>query len=522
MAIRADVPTVYVNDHDRATRDAWRVLSAANRDEDATEFIFRYGDAPCRFEYNDEGKLAPGVLNSDRMRLRLNQIANWKRKEGAKVTAMTGAPRDVVSMVLAVPNPPLPLVTTLVDVPVFTPKGKVVTEPGYNADAKLFYSPARGLDVPTVPQRPKQADLERARELIVDELLADFPFKGDADRAHAVCMFLQPFVRSLIDGETPLYLSDAPTPGSGKGLLVRACSMVALGGEPTLMMPGPDEAEWRKRITSTLLSAPSIVLLDNITTMLDSGAFSALLTAPHWTDRLLGLNRNVTLPNRAEWVISGNNVSMSTELTRRTVRIVLDSGEEHPEDRPGNTFRHPDLLGWARGEARGELIWAALVLGRYWVVKGRPPGRETMGSYEAWARVMGGILRTAGIDGLLTNRLEQRDQTGSEREQMITFLDAWNGAHGSTRMKASDVSEAAWKVLGIDAWGDRAPVAMGFKLKQYADRPFDGLVLRRAKREDGSLATRGKSALWYVEPSADAPSPPGDEAASRVVRRRSK
>ena len=63
MAMQSGVPRVYVNDHDRAAADAWKALKKANRHEDSSDFIFRYGDAPCRFQRNDEGKLVPAVLN---------------------------------------------------------------------------------------------------------------------------------------------------------------------------------------------------------------------------------------------------------------------------------------------------------------------------------------------------------------------------------------------------------------------------------------------------------------------------
>jgi hypothetical protein len=496
-------PRVSVEDHDAAARRAWKVLNKANDAEDPANFIFRYGDAPCRFERNDEGKLEPRVLDKDRMRYRLNQVANWERQTQNGRAPLPGAPRELVAMVLATPDPPLPLLTRLVDVPVISRNGEVIGDPGYDRRSQVFYNPSPDLTVAHVPRRPKRADVRRARDLLLDDLLGDFPFKGDADRAHAFCLCLEPFVRELIpvNETTPLYAVDAPTPGTGKGLLTRAVSRVAVGGEATLMMPGQDDDEWRKRITSTLLQAPQVVLLDNLSATLDSGSFSALLTTPAWTDRQLGFSRNVTLPNRTTWVVSGNNISMSTELTRRTVRIVLDSGEEHPEDRPATTFRHPQLLRWATDE-RGDLIWAALVLARYWVVKGKPPGKETIGSFEGWAEVMGGILNLAGVEGLLTNRVEQREQAGSERESMTAFLAGWHERHGGSRMKATEVAPEVWRLVAIDPFHDKAAVAMGYKLKQYADRPFNGLVLRRAIRGDGKLATRSGSGLWYVEPSS--------------------
>jgi putative DNA primase/helicase len=72
--------------------------------------------------------------------------------------------------------------------------------------------------VPDVPNEPSEADLVRARALILDDLLCDFPFVSDANRAHAVARFLLPFVRELISGPTPLHLIEAP-----RRVRVRGC-----------------------------------------------------------------------------------------------------------------------------------------------------------------------------------------------------------------------------------------------------------------------------------------------------------
>ena len=75
------------------------------------------------------------------------------------------------------------------------------------------------------------------------------------------------------------------------GVLVR-------GTPPTVLTEAKDEDEWRKRITSTLLGAPEIIVIDNLRRRLDSAAFSAVLTARTWEDRRLGGSSNVSLPVR--------------------------------------------------------------------------------------------------------------------------------------------------------------------------------------------------------------------------------
>jgi putative DNA primase/helicase len=51
------------------------------------------------------------------------------------------------------------------------------------------------------------------------------------------------------------------------------------------------------------------------------------------------VSETVGLPVRCGWIATGNNLLLSDEMTRRTVRVHLDSGEEFPETRNG--VRHP-------------------------------------------------------------------------------------------------------------------------------------------------------------------------------------
>ena len=60
-----------------------------------------------------------------------------------------------------------------------------------------------------------EAMMRDAVRLLRDELLGEFPFVDEADVANALAMVLTPFLRLVIDGPTPLFLVDAPRPGTG-------------------------------------------------------------------------------------------------------------------------------------------------------------------------------------------------------------------------------------------------------------------------------------------------------------------
>ena len=327
----------------------------------------------------------------------------------------------------------------------------MVTAPGYHAASRTYYAPRPGAaPVPPIPAAPAGADVARAKALLLDELLVDFPFTGDSERAHAVALLLLPFLRGMIDGPTPLHLIEKPTVGTGATLLAEA-----------LVYPAPGRSRprwWRGATTRSGASASPPrcgrarprVLIDNLRRKLDTAALAAAITAPDaWADRLLGTSETVHLPVRCAWIATGNNPALSDELARRAVRIRLDAQVEQPHLREPKAFRHGDLSGWAAAH-RHELVWAALVLGRAWVAQGRPPGARDLGSFESWARVVGGVLETAGIGGFLGNLQELYERANEERAAWVAFVGAWWDTFGSAPTLVKDLfplvaeSEIPW------------------------------------------------------------------------------
>ena len=215
----------------------------------------------------------------------------------------------------------------------------------------------------------------------------------------------------MISGPTPLHMVEKPAPGTGATLMVDAISIVATGTSASVMVEGRDEDEWRKRLTAKLREIPSILLIDNLRRQLDASSVAAALTAPYWEDRVLGKSEMVRFPIRCVWIATGNNPQFSNEIARRMVRIRLDPHEDQPWLREG--FRHPNLLAWV-WQNRARLVAACLTLGRAWIAAGMPRHQKTIGSFEGWAEVMGGILEVAGVPGFLGNLKEMYERADAE------------------------------------------------------------------------------------------------------------
>jgi hypothetical protein len=443
----------------RAVEKTWTLLLASNR----TPWLFRYAGIPTWVVPDDEGRPVAATLTEDRLRHMLARLARWVRENAKGELFPAPPPVAVVKSVLATPDPGLPVLMGIVATPVFGRNGKLLTSPGYHPDARLLYQPAPGFTVPEIPERPTAQQIEDARKLICEDLLGDFPFVGAPEMAHCVALLLLGFVRSMIDGPTPLHLIEKPTPGTGATLMVDSISTILTGSGVSVMTEGRDDDEWRKRVTAKLRQVPSILLIDNLRSKLDSSAVAAALTAPFWEDRILGASEMARLPIRCVWIATGNNPEFSNEMARRLIRIRLDAHLERPWQRA--EFRHPDLNTWVRAN-RGRQVAACLTLCQAWIARGRPRGGKSIGSYENWAGVIGGILETAGIEGFLGNLEEMMAAADAEGGAWSAFIGSWWDRFGTAEVAAADLVDIA------NASDPRVPVGR-------AGKPIDAAELGR-------------------------------------------
>jgi len=374
-------------------------------------------------------------MTIDRMTRYMAETITFFRKNEHGKRRIVHPPAPLVRAVLAAPVYAVPVVERLVTVPVFAPDGSLLTDPGYSSSGKLYLSPS--VSVQPVPSSPDPDDLDRAKASIED-VLADFPFVSIADRTHAIAAMLLPAARSMIPGPTPMMIIQAPAKGTGKSLLALA---IRAPSSPTggVITGGGDRDEWRKRITSLLRSGPTVITVDNLHGYLDSEALAAVLTSTTWEDRILGVSDIATLPNQTLWLATGNGVTLSDELRRRTVPILLDAEVEEPHLRAATHWRHPDLKTFVQ-DHRADLVWSVLVIVKTWIAAGRPAGSKSLGSFESWASSMGGILEVAGYEGFLEN-LDEWERSGADPDTLgwRSFVTSWNRRFGTTEVKATDL-----------------------------------------------------------------------------------
>ncbi len=453
-------------DLETLTSRAWEALGYANEDD---EFLYLHGGVISQLVKRDDSGPVIQVVKEARMQHLVARKARFFKGTGERQTPAR-PPKDLARDLLATPNPPLPPLERLVEVPVFAADGTLQEWGGYHRRSRTYYYPRSGFKLRPVPLRPSKFDLARAN-LILKDVLHDFPFASEADRANAVALCLLPFMRDLADGATPLHLIEKPKPGTGASLLAQVLTFPATGDWTPTMTEGRDEEEWRRRITSKLREAPVFVLIDNLQLRLASPALSAAITSPYWEDRILGSSTMARIPVRCIWIATGNNPALSDEIARRTIPIRLDARCPQPWRRSG--FRHPDLPGFVAENWAG-LVWAALVLIRAWLAADRPRGRKTLGGFERYSEAMGGVLGNAGIDGFLENQGRLHEQSQAE---WLAFLAAWWDGHAERKVGVADLLPL---VSALEEPLDLGPgdaqsrkVVLGKKLAANRDRHFE-------------------------------------------------
>lgn len=417
----------------------------------------------------------------------LARSATWIRKSKESETEIS-PPGDVVDDIMAMPAwPAIPPIMAITRAPVLSASGVLSMAPGYCPDSHFYIACKESW--PTWP-----GDAKSAAEYIFNEVLVDFPFASDADRAHALALMLLPMVRPAIDGSTPLHLIDAPVQGSGKSKLANVCMIPTAGGEIAATPGTKDEEEWRKKIASCLLGGRAYIFLDNLAGKISSASLELALTAREFEDRVLNHTKNLTLPIQCVWMATSNNAELSRDIAERTVWIRLDAEMERPSERK---FRHVNIEGWTV-ENRPKIVSALCAIVLHWVVTGRPACSAFHPRYPIWSSVIGGMLEAAGVTGFLDNHRALASSASTDDGAWLAFMERWWEEANAGFKKAGDLKalfEQDEELAGLLGNGNDAArtTRLGHFLKKRVGVVLGGMRISRM------TATTGGSASYQLE-----------------------
>jgi hypothetical protein len=336
------------------------------------------------------------------------------------------------------------------ETPFIAPNGRIVSEPGYHAGTGFLLLPT--VDVGDIPLKPTRENAQAALRYLWTECFCDFPYQGigeskdsrDDDALSvryeqarscpaafvAIAAMLSTLARQAINGAVMSYAFEANTQGAGKTKQAHVVSVVTTGrpagaaAYPMTREEKTNDEEMSKVLGSYALAGIPICLFDNVKGEIGGGALEGAMTAIDTAPfRLLGTNELAVMPWAATIMFSGNNMTMTDDVSQRVLLSRLESEHENPRKRQPEEFRHPDLVAWVT-ENRPKLVRACLVILRAFIVAENPPVTKTVGSFEAWSELVPAAIAYAGGPDV-TLATPEIDALSGESTAHGTLLDVW-------------------------------------------------------------------------------------------------
>ena len=153
-----------------------------------------------------------------------------------------------------------------------------------------------------------------------------FSFEEEGD----ISTFLSAIMSTFLYSDTytiPLFLFTANSPGSGKTYLSQIIGTLLLGRLPSVYHIPSGDDEIRKAVTSVVLTGVPYLVLDNVYS-LKTPVLDSLVTSRVYSDRVLGKSKFIRIETFLQIVITGNNVSVSSDTARRLVGIHLTNKKD--------------------------------------------------------------------------------------------------------------------------------------------------------------------------------------------------
>ena len=391
--------------------------------------------------------------------------------------------------------------------------GALIRKPGYDFGAQIFSV----FDPNQFPTPQSTPDAARTALALLEELLTEFHFVADTDRAGALAAIFTAVARPSVDF-APGFHVRAPAIGSGKTYLCELIGSFAGPGWNSKVSYPLSSEEATKVIFALLLTSPAVIEFDDMTTdWIPHGIINRLFTARTLTERILGVSKTATVSTRTLVLGSGNNVEPLRDLRRRVLTIHLDQRCATPATRSYNGNPVERVRG-----ARGKYVGAVLTIIQAWRAAGSPrvSGKAIATFGGKWSDYCRFPLMWLGQPDPLTSLVEQVNHD-PDAKSLEAFLLAWHSAFGSTptplrraisdaEAKYPDLIEAIGDLPVMDRGDEINRTKFGQYLKKNQNRIVEGLELRAA-RADGRNA-------WFVLTSKTPPSPPSPPFAGAIEK----
>lgn len=397
-----------------------------------------------------------------------------------------------------------------VDLPYVTPKGEVITRPGWEPTTCLY------LNLPPdytlqMPMSPTAEQIGEALAVMMEPWRA-YRFASPDAAAGMLSAVFAAISRPVMD-LCPAYVIDAAVQGSGKTKAATALGALIEGRRPAVTaFAASNDDELRKRLLSEAVEGQRFTCIDNATGFVKSPTLAAVLTTGRLKDRILGKSQMVEANVRSLLTLTANNCAMDADLQRRSVQIRIDAG-----DAPTHRAFDFDPVTSALVNRRSIAAAVCVVLRAYFAAGAPDIVSGDAGGFADWNRLcrqpvlwlasegMADALPWGSLADPATSMLADPADTDPEVEALRNLLRAlWSLSRGDS-FTSSDVGR--WRDAGahepdgplsavrdalIDLTGkaDQSATSLGKVLAYRRDRAAGGLRLINADA--------GGTKLWRV------------------------
>jgi hypothetical protein len=239
----------------------------------------------------------------------------------------------------------LPVVAAVSTTPFISPvSGSPVAGVGLDREARVYYDiePALLQCLPD-PGNVSDEDAIAAYKFLTNGWLTDVA--ADAQSKAVALAAAMTIIQRIALDQRPAYFITAGQRGGGKTTLASMIATAVLGRPPAAATWASVEDERRKALLSHLRVGAAAIVWDNIPrgTLIKCPHLERALTSPEYTDRVLGVSEQLTVPSFTVMQFTGNNISPAADMASRSLVCSLDVNRPDPENRP---FEHADPIAW--------------------------------------------------------------------------------------------------------------------------------------------------------------------------------
>jgi putative DNA primase/helicase len=269
---------------------------------------------------------------------------------------------------------------------------------------------------------------------------------------------------------------------------------------------GRDEEELEKRLVAAVLDAQPILSVDNVSRPLGGDFLCQLLDRPLLKVRVLGQSAGPRIEPRLIVLATGNNLTLTGDIIRRSVVAHMDAETEEPWQRQFSD----NPLGRIMAD-RGRYVAVALTVCRAFMLAGEPP-EKPLPSFGAWSNIVRSALLWLGC-GDPVRTMAAASEDDPERQAFGAVLEAWSNVFDDNSVTVAEVVKAACErdsTSGLvnEALHDALAAIAGARsgaidnrrfghwLRKNKDRRLDRLMLRRQGM------ARSHSVRWQVVKTA--------------------